>query len=93
MSQSQFQMLLLVIADRHLIGLVEQDIRRHQHRIAEQADVDVVLETGGLVLELGHARQLAHLGVAVQYPAELGVLGHVGLDEDGALGRIVPTAR
>ena len=78
-------MLLLVVADRHLIGLIEQNISGHQHRITEQADVDVVLETGGLVLELGHARQLTHLGVAVEDPAQLGVLRHVRLDENGAL--------
>ena len=43
---------------------------------------------GGLVLELGHAGQLAEHGVAVQHPAQLSVRGDVGLDEQGVLLRV-----
>ena len=37
-----------------------------------------------LVLELGHAPQLAHGGRALEQPGETGVLGHVALHEQGA---------
>ena len=43
---------------------------------------------GRLVLELGHAAQFAEHGIAVQNPAQLGVLVHMGLDEQGVLLRI-----
>ena len=36
---------------------------------------------GGLVLELGHPLRLAETGEAAEDPAELGVLGHLGLQE------------
>ena len=38
-----------------------------------------------LVLELRHAGGLAETRDAVQDPGKLGVLGHLGLDEQGAL--------
>ena len=46
----------------------------------------------GLVLELSHAAGLAVAGEAAEHPRQLGVLGHVALDEeDAALG--VDTSR
>ena len=33
----QLEMLHLVLADRHQVGAIEQDVGRHQHRIVEQA--------------------------------------------------------
>ena len=62
---------LLVLARRGRVGLVEQDVRRHQHRVGEQAGGDVVGVLFGLVLELGHAGQLPKLGVAAQHPGQL----------------------
>ena len=56
--------------------------------IGEEAGVDVVGVLGGLVLELGHTGELAEHGVAVQHPAQLGVGGHVGLDEQHVLLRV-----
>ena len=81
-------MLLLVLAHRHQVGLVEHDIRRHQGGIGEQTGVDVVGVAGGLVLELGHAGQLAEHGVAVEHPGQLRVGGHMGLDEEDGLLRV-----
>ena len=81
-------MLLLVTAHRHQIRLIQQDIRRHQSRIGKQARVDVVGVLGGLILELGHAAQLAKHGVAVQHPAKLGVGGNVGLNEQHVFLRV-----
>ena len=34
----EFEMLALVLADRHPLGLVQQDVGRHQHGIGEQGD-------------------------------------------------------
>ena len=78
-------MLLLILAHRDIVGLIEQDIRRHQRRIGEETAVDVLAVLGGLVLKLRHARELAEHRIAVQDPAELGVLRHVGLDEQRVL--------
>ena len=81
-------MLLLVFADRHLVGAVEQDVGGHEHRVVEQPHADALaLAAARLVLELRHAPQLAHVGDGVEQPHELGVLRHVRLhDDDGALG-------
>ncbi len=38
----QLDVLGLVVADRHLVGVVEQDVGRHQHRIGEQRQPDVL---------------------------------------------------
>ena len=80
-------MLLLVLADRHGVGAVEQDVGGHEHRVVEQRHADALaLLPGGLVLELRHAPQLAHVGDRVEDPHELGVRRHVALHEDdGAL--------
>ena len=55
----QLEVLHLVVADRHAGGAVEQDVGGHQDRIGEQAGVDVLRLALALLLELGHARQLA----------------------------------
>ena len=34
----QLDVLLLVVAHRHDVGLVQQDVGRHQHRVGEQPD-------------------------------------------------------
>ena len=83
----QLDVLPLVVADRHLVGIVQDDVRGHQHRIVEQArDHDLAL--GRLVLVLRHALKPADRRDAVQYPAALGVLGDVALDEESALVRV-----
>ena len=80
-------MLLLVFPDRHRIGLIEQDVGRHQHRIVEDADADTLALAAALLFELDHAPQLAHVGHGVEDPRQLRVLRHVRLhDDDGALG-------
>ena len=43
---------------------------------------------GGLVLELGHAAQLAELRVAAEHPRKLRVLGHMALNEHDVLLRV-----
>ena len=52
---SQLEMLALVLADGHLVRLVEQDVGGLQHRIGEQADRRTVAALPlRLVLELRH---------------------------------------
>ena len=70
-------MLLLIRADRHQIRLVQENIRRHQNRIREQTAVDIVRVLGGFVLELRHARKLAHISKAIEQPRQLRVLRHL----------------
>ncbi|MDH6549194.1 hypothetical protein M2162_003291 [Streptomyces sp. SAI-041] len=85
----QLDVLALVLAHRDLVGLVEQDVRDLEDRVREQADARAVgALAGGLVLELGHAGRLAEAGEAVHDPGELGVLGDVALDEEGAALRV-----
>ena len=43
---------------------------------------------GGFVLELGHAGQLAELGVAGQHPRQLGVRGHMALHKKHMVLRV-----
>ena len=81
-------MLLLIAAHRHQVRLIEQNIRRHQSRIGEQARVDVVCIFGGLILELGHPGELTEHGVAVQHPAQLSMGGNVRLHKQHVLLRV-----
>ena len=85
---AQLHMLLLILSHRHQIRLVQQDIRSHQAGVGKQAAVDVVRVLGRLILELGHPAQLTEHGVALQNPAQLRVLVHMALDEQGVLLRI-----
>ena len=78
-------MLLLVDAHGDHVGLVEQNVGGHQDGVGEEARVDVVGVLLGLILELGHAGQLAKAREAVEEPCQLGVLLDVGLDVEGIL--------
>ena len=84
----QLEMLLLVLADRNVRGLVDQDVGCHQRRIGEQAERDVLAILAGLLLELRHAAHPAHARHAIEDPRELGVLGHHRLVEDDLLAAI-----
>ena len=79
----ELEVLALVVAHRDRVGVVEEDVGRHQARVGEQAGPDRLLALP-LVLELGHPAQLADGGGALEQPGEPGVLGHVALDEEGA---------
>ena len=81
-------MLLLVLAYRYIVCLIQQDVCGHQNRICEQTCVDVVLVLCRLVLELGHAGKLAEHRVAVEDPCKLGVCRNVRLHEKYVLLRI-----
>ena len=75
--------LALVLADGDLLGVVEEDVRGLQRRVGQQAGRDEAALLGRLLLVLHHALQLADRDRALHDPAQLGVLGHVALDEDG----------
>ena len=77
----QLQVLALILADGNARRAVEQDVRGLQHRIREQAGVDVVGMMLGLVLELRHPLELAVRRHRRQHPRQLGVLGHRRLHE------------
>ncbi|CNV14760.1 Uncharacterised protein [Salmonella enterica subsp. enterica serovar Bovismorbificans] len=62
---AQFQMLLLIFAYRHQIGLVQQDVCRHQHRVIKQAGVNVFRIARRFIFKLRHTAQLAEIGIAV----------------------------
>ena len=78
-----FQMLLLVHADRHVVCLIQQNIRRHQHRISKQTDVDVFRVFLTFIFKLCHTCRFPELRVAVENPAELCVCADVALHKNG----------
>ena len=78
-------MLLLILADRHMGGAVDQDVRRHQRRIGIKTDRRVLAILARLLLELGHAIEPAEARDAIENPGELGVLGNLALVEHDVL--------
>ena len=79
-------MLALVVADRDDVGLVQQDVTGHQHRIREERGGDELVRIG-FVLELRHPAELAVARDRAEQPRRLGVCGHVALHEHaGAVG-------
>ncbi len=85
----QLQVLPLVLADRHLVGPVQQDVGGLQDRVGEQPDAGLFRPgPGRLVLELDHPARLAEAGQAAEHPGKLGVLGHVTLHEHDAALRV-----
>ena len=85
----ELEVLALIFPDRHLIGVVEQDVGRLQDRVSEQAHAGRVRAAPGrLVLELHHPAGLAEPGDARQHPGQLGVLGHMALHEHNRAVRI-----
>ena len=77
-----FEVLLLVPAHRHLVGIVDENVGRHQHRIGEQAVVDLLIPAPG-VLEGVRPFQQAHGRDATEHPGQFGDLGDVGLAKEG----------
>jgi hypothetical protein len=84
----ELEVLLLVLADRHVGRLVDQDIGRHQHRIGVEADRRGFTVLARLLLELRHAVHPADAGDAVEHPGKLGMRRHHRLVEDDVLGAV-----
>ncbi len=78
----ELDVLHLVLPHGDGVRLVDEDVRRLEHGVQEEAGPHGLL-LAGLVLELGHAGEVPQGGEGGEDPGELGVLGHVGLDEEG----------
>ena len=85
---SQFEVLLLVLADGHMGGAIQQDVGRHQHRIIVQSDGRILAVLAGLFLELGHAVEPADPRHAIEDPGQFRMPGNLALVEDDVLVRI-----
>ena len=87
----QLQVLALVLADRHGVGLVEQDVGRLQDRVGEQP---TVARSAPCLddLSLNCVIRLASPKPVMQpiTQAELSVLGHLRLHEQRAPLRVQP---
>jgi hypothetical protein len=80
----------LILTHRHLVGAIDQDVGRLQQRIAEETvgRQILVLELFLLVLVGRHALQPAERRHHRQQQMQLGVLGHLRLDEQRRPDRI-----
>ena len=83
----QLEVLALVVADRHDVGLIEQDVAGHQDRVVEEPGRDEVLALR-LLLELRHPAQLAIRSHGAEQPRGLRMSDDVALDEDGRAVRV-----
>ena len=84
----ELEVLRLVGADGDVVGLVEQDVARHERRIGKETRVDVLRVLRGFVLELRHAGELTELRAAIHDPAHLRVAFVVALHEHEAFLRV-----
>jgi len=78
---SQLQVRGLVLADRHVAGLVDGDVCRLQHRIVQERQVDVVWLAAALFLERRCALDPAGGRDRGQQPHQLKVFGAIRLPE------------
>ena len=83
----------LVFAHWNIVGFVDQDIRRLQQRVAQEAvGAEVfVFEFFLLVFVGGHAFQPTNRGAHGQQGEQLGVLGQAALQKNGALRGVQPS--
>ena len=80
----QFHMLFLILAHRHMRGVIQQNIGGHQRRISIQAERLLFRIRPRLFLELGHPVHPAQPGDAVENPAQFGMRRYLGLvEQDG----------
>ena len=84
----KLKMLLLVVADRNMSRVVEQNVRRHKVRIDIEAGGGLLAVFARLLLELRHAVQPAEPRHAIEDPGKLGVPGDLALVEDDVAGGI-----
>ena len=84
----QLDVLLLVLADRHMGRLVREDVGRHQRRVGIKAERNLFGVLAGLVLELGHPVHPAEPCDAVEYPAQFGMGRDLALVEQDGFFRV-----
>ena len=75
--------LLLILADGHLDGAVDEDVGGHEGGIGQETGVDVVGLLADFLLEGGDTLELAEVGVHVEVEVKLKHLVNVALDIDG----------
>ena len=81
-----FHVLLLVLAHRDDVGIVEQNVSRHEHGIGKETVIHGNA-LGGLVFEGVPLFQQAHGGECGEEPGEFGDFGDIRLaEENGFLG-------
>ena len=83
----EFDVRNLILANRHFVGTVDQDIGTHQQRITEEAVSRQILagELFLLILVGRHPFQPAERGHHRHQQMQFGMLRHFGLDEQGRL--------
>ena len=74
-----FDMLQLVVAYGHEVGIVQEYICRHKHGVIHKSHIYVVGVLQRLVFELRHSVHLAYVGIAIEQPRKLAVLVYVRL--------------
>ena len=80
----------LVLAHRHLVGAIDQDIRAHQQRITQESvGREILVRQFFLLILVGrHAFQPAQRGDHGQQQIQFGMFRHARLDEQRGLRRI-----
>src|SRR5271155_4168956 len=81
-------MLLLVFPDWHVGRLVDENVRRHQHRVGIKTEAGHIAMFPGLLLELRHTVEPPERRQATEQPSQLSVSGNHALVEDRAAFRV-----
>ena len=81
--------LFLVAADRHDVRVVNQNVRRHQHRVGEQPVIRRE-PLGQFILVAVATLEQPHRRERRQQPSQLAHLRHIALAEEHRLGRVEP---
>mmetsp|Transcript_5957 Transcript_5957/g.8846 ORF Transcript_5957/g.8846 Transcript_5957/m.8846 type:complete len:359 (-) Transcript_5957:119-1195(-) len=78
----KFEMLSLIFTDWDTVGLIEEDVGRHEDGVGEESDADGVGSSlTCFVLELDHTFEPVHGRGTIEEPAEFRVCRDVRLDE------------
>jgi hypothetical protein len=80
-------MLTLIVTHRHAIGVVEEDVGRHEGWVGEQASRNE-LRLIALIFKLCHAAELADRCSALHKPRKLSVFSNVALNKECGSSRI-----
>ena len=74
----QFEMLNLILANGHLVGAIQQNVRRLEHRIVQDPGGDALLSLR-LLLELRLPFELPERRDGIENPRQLGMFRHLRL--------------
>ena len=91
----QLDMRRLVLADGHILRLVQQNVGRHQQRIAEKAVGGQIL-AGQILLHLlvaGHALEPAERSDHAEQQLQFGMLQNMALQKEHGFAGSSPAAR